>query len=131
MLSTRRTAVTAARAAALSFLVVLAGLALITAPARATIVLLSTSSSTTPSSQDANLYDWQGQWTSALDRAAPLPGQLPAWQVNVGLYGDWYQPPNSNVVEQDPTCAITLQISGAPPIYTDRKSTRLNSSHLG
>ena len=118
MLSTRRTAVTAARVAALTFLVVLAGLALITAPARATIVLLSTSSSTTPSSQDANLYDWQGQWTSALDRAAPLAGQLPAWQVNVGLYGDWYQPPNSNVVEQDPTCRITLQISGAPPIYT-------------
>ncbi len=106
------------RAAALALLALLAALAVAPAPARATIVLLSTSSGA-PSAQDANLYDWRGQWTSALDRAAPLPGQRPAWQVNVGLYGDWYQPPGSNVIEQDPTCEITLQISGAPAVGTE------------
>jgi hypothetical protein len=70
--------------AVVALLALLAVLALVAAPARATIVLLSTSSGA-PGPQDANLYDWAGQWTSALDRAAPEPGQLPAWQVNVGL----------------------------------------------
>jgi hypothetical protein len=118
MPNTRHTATPAARLAVLIGLAVLAGLALITAPARATIVLLGTSSSSAPTSQDANLYDWRGQWTSALDRAAPVPDQRPAWQVNVGLYGDWYQPPGDNIVEQNPTCLINLQITGAPIIQT-------------
>jgi hypothetical protein len=118
MQSTRHTATTAARLVALSFLAMLAGLALSTAPARARIVLLGTSSSPVPSPLDANLYDWRGQWTSALDRAAPVPDQRPVWQVNVGLYGDEYQPPYDNIVEPNPTCLINLQISGAPIIQT-------------
>jgi len=113
MLSKRSATATVARLAALALFALLAALALVAAPARATIVLLGTSSGA-PSPQDGNLYDWRGQWTSALDRAAPLPGQLPPWQVNVGLYGDWYVPPNSNVEEQNPTCQINLQIAGAP-----------------
>ncbi len=58
------------------------------------------------------------QWTSALDRAAPLAGQLPAWQVDVGLYGDMYQPVAQQIIEEDPTCRIALQIAGAPVVYT-------------
>jgi hypothetical protein len=102
---------------ALTFLALLVALALVTPSASATIVLLSTSSGS-PSLQDANLYDWRGQWTSALDRAAPLPGQLPPWQVNVGLFGDQYAPPDRNVVFLDPTCQINLQIAGAPVVQT-------------
>jgi hypothetical protein len=93
MRSTRPGKVLAARISALALLALLVGLALVTAPARATIVLLSTSAGA-PGPQDANLYDWRGQWTSALERAAPLPGQLPPWQVNVGLFGDQYAPPD-------------------------------------
>jgi hypothetical protein len=100
------------------------------APARAGIVLLSTSAGR-PSTQDANLVDWQGQWVSALDRAAPLPGQLPPWQVDVGLYGDTYTPPNSNVVQENPICEVQLQIDGAPPVETDFNPCVEGPSHQG
>jgi hypothetical protein len=99
-------------------LVTLLGLlALAGPPARARIVLLSTSAGA-PSPQDANLYDWQGNWISALDRAAPLPGQRPAWEINVALYGDTYTPYGTNVIQEDPTCEIVLQIDTANPVDT-------------
>ena len=100
-----------------ALLAALAVLAPATTPARAQIVLLRTSSGAA-GAQDANLYDWSGQWISALDRAAPLAGQRPPWQIDVGLYGDWYQPSGSSILEEDPVCAIRLQISGAPAVST-------------
>ncbi len=108
---------TIARAAPVALAAMLAAFAVGAAPARATVVLLS-SSSGAPGPQDANLYDWRGEWTSALDRAAPVPGQRPAWQVDVGLWGDWYEPAGSNVLTPDPTCQLLFQIDGGPPATT-------------
>ncbi len=64
----------------------------------------------------SNLFDYRGQWVSALDRVAPLPGQQPPWYVLVDVGRDVYVPPGATHEQNDPTCELDLYLDSTRAI---------------